>query len=93
MMSLIFKLNCPTCLINGLNVTLTGVHKGSSSDILLSCPVCNWSNSVFSSPTIHESGNHELNRYEINSRLAFFTQEIGLGHASLQALSNTWGIP
>ena len=33
MMNLIFKLNCPTCLINGLNVTLTGVHKGSSSDI------------------------------------------------------------
>ena len=94
MTNLISELNCPACLIDGLSVTLTGVHKGSSSEILLSCPVCNWSNSVYSSPTIHESGNHELNRsYEINSRLALFTQEIGLGHASLQALSNTIGIP
>ena len=92
--NLISELKCPLCLTDGLDVTLTGQHKGSSSEMLLLCPICNWSNSTFSSPTIAESGTHESNRaFEVNRRFALFTQEIGLGHASLQKFSNTFGIP
>jgi hypothetical protein len=84
----------PQCMADGVKMTTTGAHMGSSSELSINYPECQMTKTVFSSPTIRQSGTHEKNRtHKVNQRLMLFTQEVGLGHTCLEHFSNATGIP
>ncbi|KAK7106560.1 hypothetical protein V1264_017799 [Littorina saxatilis] len=90
---------CPECLEPGLDVSVVEKNadgekenKGFASKLKLRCSGCGYEKMGMSSP--RENHTEQKNKpFDINTRMALFSHEIGASHASLQKFGAVMGMP
>ncbi|XP_070175236.1 uncharacterized protein [Littorina saxatilis] len=96
---LICEVLCPECLEPGLDVSVmernadgNKENRGFANKLQLRCSGCGYGRMGMSSPK--ENNAEQKNKpFEVNTRMALFSHEIGASHASLQKFGAVLGMP